>query len=92
MTIVYTEGESCLSEQREIITTGISRVEIVGAKVVGLNGAILFDGIDGHEVSVYAANGMLADRFTPSSTVSKSYAPGVYIVSIGGWKQKVVVR
>ena len=92
MTIVYTEGESCLSDQREIITTGIGHVEIAGAKILGMNGAILFDGIDGHEVSVYAANGMLADRFTPSSTVSKSYAPGVYIVSIGGWKQKVVVR
>ena len=92
MTIVYTEGESCLSDQREIITTGIGHVEIAGAKILGMNGAILFAGIAGHEVSVYGANGMLADRFTPSSTMSKTYAPGVYIVSIGGWKQKVVVR
>ena len=92
MTIVYTEGESCLSDQRGIITTGIGHVEIAGAKILGMNGAILFAGIAGHEVSVYGANGMLADRFTPSSTMSKTYAPGVYIVSIGGWKQKVVVR
>ena len=97
-------SSSAEKEDKDIFTCGFARIGKVNSsavstieaaaapEVLGLDGELRVNGLDGQSVMVAGADGKLYYTGTPSSTLSLPLTAGVYLVNISGQTTRVLVR
>ncbi|NLK48432.1 MAG: hypothetical protein GX296_06455 [Bacteroidales bacterium] len=70
---------------------GLSSISFSPYKVYSVNGSIIIDGLNGNEqVAIYNVSGQRVKMSDQSSAIS--VRPGIYVVRIGDFASKVIVR
>lgn len=97
-------SSSAEKEDKDIFTCGFARIGKVNSsavstieaaaapEVLGLDGELRVNGLDGQSVMVAGADGKLYYTGTPSSALSLPLTAGVYLVNISGQTTRVLVR
>lgn len=74
-------------------TTGINGISTDAEGIETVNGGILFKGMNGTTISIYAVNGVLVKAITANGATEKVHlANGVYLVKANGKTIKVTVK
>lgn len=78
-------------EEKSAGSQGVDGVAEAGCAAYGIQGAVLTRGSVGSDVSLFTADGKLADRWTGNDQ-PRPAAPGMYMVSFAGKTFKVIVK
>lgn len=92
VTAVYDKGESGLSNAFSIDMSGVEGITSGKASVTAANSAIHISGAAGSLVNVYTASGVNIFSAEVADSANVSVTTGVYVVTVGGERFKVIVR
>lgn len=74
-------------------STGItSLLGAAGLSIKGLNGGVMINGANSEQVRIYDASGRLVDSFVPTNNEVRPLSSGIYLITVNGTTQKIIVR
>lgn len=92
VSVVYSVGESALSNKASVLSTAITSVSADGLQVYAVDGRICVRHAQGKRVTVYHLSGQQVLDVRGESDVECAVRPDVYLVHVGGQVVKVIVK
>lgn len=92
VTAVHREGESIFSNAVSVNYSGIDSAMPAGISIRGVEGAVLIEGAEGLDISLYTVDGRAVYSANATASVRIPVASGLYIVRAGAAAAKVLVK